>query len=457
MNDFEDSFNTEARGAEMSDGQYTQSMEHFQSHAVDANVYAGANMHNPQASWGESAVQNIATIPAISIRAFCERQATAQLIASASTDRRMGRANVDIQSGGVMAAIEYLKSNSTPNLLILECSGSAPDVVAKIDELAEFCDENVQVLVIGMTNDVQLYRELMKRGVAEYLVPPLETVQLVGSIAGLFAEPGTFTGRSIGVLGAKGGVGSSIIAHNLAWVMSCMDGLNCSILDLDLRFGTSALHFNVELQNSIESAIMQGGLGDDAAADRYITNVNDRLSIFASPAHLEKLSDVAPENYQGLVDLVRKSVPYVVLDIPSAWEEWTQDVVLSADQLVIVCEPELASLRNAKALVEKILLARPNDAPPSIILNKVGLPGRPEIPAKDFGNALGVAPKLTIPFHSELFGKALNGGSMLSEIEPESPPNQAIVALASEITGKAPPLPPEKKSFFSQFKSPLPR
>ncbi len=87
---------------------------------------------------------------------------------------------------------------------------------------------------------------------------------------------------------------------------------------------------------------------------------------------------------------------------------------------MIVATPDLASLRNAKNLLDLISKSRPNDAPPRLILNQVGMPGRPEIPVKDFAKALGVEPALCLPFDAKLFGQAANNGQMIQEVNAKA-------------------------------------
>ena len=99
---------------------------------------------------------------------------------------------------------------------------------------------------------------------------------------------------------------------------------------------------------------------------------------------------------------IRSTAPFVVLDLPHLWSGWMRKTLISADEVVIVATPDLASLRNAKNMIDLIKSSRPNDAPPRLVLNQVGVPGRPEIPAKDFGAALGVLPLtgITLPLIS---------------------------------------------------------
>ncbi len=92
--------------------------------------------------------------------------------------------------------------------------------------------------------------------------------------------------------------------------------------------------------------------------------------------------------------------------------------LIAADEIVIVATPDLASLRNAKNMIELARHARPNDAPPRLVINQANMPKRPEIPAKDFAETVGVEPLAVLGFDAALFGQAANNGQMLLELAP---------------------------------------
>ncbi|NQY14814.1 MAG: AAA family ATPase [Henriciella sp.] len=376
-------------------------------------------------------------IPAISAIAFCESGKTVSLIEAVAKDRRMQQASVQTQMGGLDAGIAYLMENPTPNLLILESSAANAAMIAKIDELASHCDEGVQVMVIGNTNDIGLYRQLMARGVSEYLVPPIAPVQIVRSISQLFSDPDApFVGKSISVIGAKGGVGASTIAHNLSWALSESAEVNTALIDLDLSFGTTALDFNHENQQTVADALLAPERVDDAVVSKLLSKVTDRLSLFTAPASVSQILDIPAESYVAIIDTVRRVMPYVVLDLPHSWSEWTYKTLLSSDEVILVCQPDLASLRNGKNMIDELKAQRPNDAPPRLVVNMMGVPKRPEIPAKDFAAAIEVEPSIVLPFDPQLFGTASNNGQMISETDSSAPSSLAIDQLASQISGR---------------------
>ena len=374
-------------------------------------------------------------IPRITIHVFADRQDSLAAAERAGQDRRMSRATTQIRIGGIPAAIAAYRQENTPPLIIVESMADAASLLDQIDQLAEVCDTGTKVIIIGATNDIQLYRELMRRGVSEYLVAPVQPLQLISAIDGLFADPAQpFVGRTIAFVGARGGTGASSVAHNTAYAMSERIGVNTVIVDYDLPFGTAGLDFNQDPLSGVADALSQPDRLDATLLDRMMARCTDRLSLFAAPATLDGDWDVRPEAFEEVTSRIRSTAPFVVLDLPHMWCSWMRSTLVSADEVVVVATPDLASLRNAKNMIDVIRQGRPNDAPPRLVLNQVGMPGRPEIPAKDFGAALGVHPSLSIPFDAKLFGAAANNGQMILDTGARTRSAEAFETLAQIVS-----------------------
>jgi len=209
--------------------------------------YARQNQDEPATgapAAGTTPDEHIAPAPRVSVQAFCESVETAASVQAAGEDRRLAKAHLKIQMGGMAAAIEAYRSAPTPNVIILE-TDSRSDVLAGLDQLATVCDPGTRVIVIGKVNDVTLYRELVRRGVSDYAIAPVEPIDVVRSICNLFSAPeAKAVGRIVAVVGAKGGVGASTIAHNVAWAIARDLALDSVVADLDLAFGTAGLDYN---------------------------------------------------------------------------------------------------------------------------------------------------------------------------------------------------------------------
>jgi pilus assembly protein CpaE len=378
-------------------------------------------------------------VPRITIHASCDRHEVADLIAGITADRRMARAEISVESGGIDAAVTRFASQASPNLLILDTLMQGQQMLHALDRLAQVIEEGTKVVIIGAVNDIALFRELMSRGVSEYIVPPLQALDLIRTVCGLYVNPDKpFAGRVIGVIGARGGIGASTIAHNLAWSIAERQESSATLLDLDLSFGTAALDFNQDPPQSIADALMAPDRVDDVFLERVTTKQTQRLQMLTAPATLEREFELDPQSYEIVIERVRRTSPFVVLDLPHIWTSWVKHTLLAADDAIIVAGPDLASLRNTKNIIDLLKSMRPYDSPPAVVLSMVGVPKRPEIPFKDFAEALGAEPVAAIPFDPQLFGMAANNGQMIGEVAAQSKTAIALDALAASLTGRKP-------------------
>ncbi|MBV9330444.1 MAG: AAA family ATPase [Alphaproteobacteria bacterium] len=380
-------------------------------------------------------------VPRISIHAFCEFPDTGASLQRAATDRRLSKAHLTVELGGVAAAVEQYSGQVTPNLLIIETRLSGKEALDELDRLAEVCDPATKVVVVGRANDVELYRELLRRGASEYLVAPVNPLDVIEVISGLYLDrDAPPIGRVVAFIGARGGVGSSTLAHNVGWCIAESLNINTTIVDFDLPFGTTALDFNEEGGQGVVDALSAPERLDDVLLDRLLLKRGERLSLFTAPATLDRETDAVPDAYEAVIDSVRSTTPCVIIDLPHQWTTWIRNTLIAADDIVVVASPDLASLRNAKNIIEAVKAARPNDTPPRLVLNQIGQPKRPEIPTKDFAETMGFEPQAFLPFDPATFGAAANNGQMLIEIAPKSPAADGIRSLAEIVTGRAVPV-----------------
>ncbi len=376
-------------------------------------------------------------VPRVSIQVFCETPDVAGVVQSAMGDRRMRKAHVKQNMGGAAAAVEAYRTAPTPNVIVLEATSQKDLLLSQLDDLAQYCDAGTKVIVIGRVNDIVLYRQLIARGVSEYLVWPFGVFEFVAAISQLFRGPNSKPiGRVVSVIGAKGGVGASTIAHNLAWQLSSGLDMATVIADFDLGFGTAGLDFNQDPPQGVAEAVFAPERVDANLVDRLLSKCGEKLSLLAAPAMLDRLYDFNETAFDSLVDTMRASSPWVVLDIPHAWNAWTRRMLVGSDEVVVVAAPDLANLRNAKNIMDNIRGARPHDHPPRLILNGVGMQKRPEISVPDFAKTIEVEPIAVIPHDAKLFGSAANNGQMIAEIDPKNRCAEILAEVAGLIAGR---------------------
>jgi pilus assembly protein CpaE len=383
------------------------------------------------------AAADVRPVPRISIQAFCDSPDLAKVLEGAAADRRMARAHVKVHSGGIVAAAEFYQGAATPNLIIVESKLAPARLDAELDRLSEVCDAGTKVVVIGHVNDVELYRSLTHRGVSEYLVAPVDLMGVIRAVSDLYVDRATQPlGRTVAFVGAKGGVGSSMVAHNVAWAIARAFENDVVVADLDLPFGTAGLDFNQDPTQGIAEAVGAPDRLDDNFLDRLLAKCSDHLSLLAAPATLDRTYDFDEGAFEAVIDVAQGGVPAVVLDVPHSWNAWVKKTLLAVDEVVLTVEPDLANLRNAKNIVDMLRQGRANDIPARLVINKSGLAKRPEIKVEDFSTALNLKPLAIIPFDAHLFGTAANNGQMIAETDPKSPIAGAFDMIARTVTNR---------------------
>ena len=376
-------------------------------------------------------------IPRISIQAFCDNVGIANAVQYAADDRRLSKAHVSVHMGGISAAVSHYVDSPTPNLIIIDSALGGGELIAELDRLAESCDPGTKVIVIGRHNDVMFYRELLKRGVGEYLVSPVDPIGLMESISNLYNNPDTDpVGHVFAFVGAKGGVGSSTICHNVGWTISEVLKTDVTIADLDLAFGTTGLDFNQDPVQGIAEALAAPERLDDQLLDRLLTKCSEHLSIFAAPVVIDRDYDISPDACDLVLDVARQNVPFVAVDLPHGWSPWSKRVLLQADEVIITAVPDLANLRNAKNIVDLLQTSRKNDSKPHLILNMANLPKRQEITVKEFEQALDAKVLSVIDYDAETFSQASNNGQMVAELSPKAKSVEKFNDIALKITGR---------------------
>lgn len=404
---------------------------------VEYEIKNTTELRNAEDAVRMAELENMRPLPRISVHAFCESEELQRVMERCSHDRRMSKVSLRITSGGIAAAANMFATAPTPNLIILETRTVSASVLNELAPLATVCDPSTKVIIIGYHNDIALYRELVRNGISEYMVQPVAMPDIMMAMATIFVDPDAEPlGRSIAFIGAKGGVGSSTIAHNCAFGISNLFSTETILADLDLPYGTANIDFDQDPTQGIAEAVYAPERLDEVFLDRLLTKCSEHLSLLAAPSLLDRAYDFEGQAFQPVLEVLQRNAPITVLDVPHAWSEWTRSVLASVDEVVICASPDLANLRNTKNMMDALRKMRPNDKMPHLILNQVGMPKRPEISPADFCGPLETDPIAIIPFDANLFGNAANSGRMISEMDAKSPTAETISQISHIVTGR---------------------
>ena len=373
----------------------------------------------------------------ISIVAFLVNADSIAAVEALKEDRYFFRSTIEIHEGGIEAASAQLAEKRTPALLIVETTAGKEQMFQQLEALANVCDPETKLILFGKENDIGLFRTLIAEGISDYLITPVTPEQIKETATKIFqGQESDSEGRMIAFIGMAGGAGSSVISHNVAHEMSEHYDEQAVTVDMDVPYGTALLDYNMQARQSIVDALTQSASLDATVLNQFFMEFGDtKLSVLGSPASLSTGLQVSPEPVDKLLRVLKPMAEFIVIDLPHVWESWVNDVLAAADEVIMVCRPDLTNLRNAKNVVEYLGPKRGSDAPTRVVLNQVGAAKKADLSSGDFKDALAIDPCVSIPYDPEAFGLALNNGEMMSKASAKSKATEAIKELAKIVSG----------------------
>jgi pilus assembly protein CpaE len=356
---------------------------------------------------------------------------------------------VEVMRGGIAKAIEYLGGQRSPNTLIVDISGvDLP--VSQVHALEEVCEPGVAVIAIGTRNEIGLYRDLLQAGVSEYIVKPLNAQLLsralnAGTVAAAASPIQQKLGTMVAVIGARGGVGTTTLAVNLAWHLANRQSRRVALVDLDLQNGDCALALNIKPTPGLREALVNPARIDSTLLERVMTPVGSRLFVLSSEEPLRDNLRFGPEAVDTLASALRDQFHYVILDVPRIPEPPYQRALDLADFRIIIGDQTLRSVRDTVRLRTTL-----NEADAKhrtlFVVNRQGEGGRHAVTLQEMRKVLDLRPSAVIPFHPTSFVAAVTNSQVAAARRGKFA--EAIGALVLELSGRR----PERRRWWSSAK-----
>lgn len=386
----------------------------------------------------------------LTIDVFAINEQTASAGKALAEQRAFSRCKVAVREGGLARAVTHYADHPSPHLIIVEDDGDDDTLQGRLDGLAQVVEPGRKLIVVGSVNDISVYRRIVSLGVTDYLVSPLKLEAMMDAIERAAHDPkGPERCKYIAVMGARGGTGSSTIAHNLAWAASKKIGLKTILVDLDLTFGTAGLAFNQDPRQPLGEAFSDPERLDATLIERFMTNEDENLQILSTPGTLRQYDEIDDEVVEKAVDLCRQMAKLVIVDVPHVWTGWSESVLTGADEAVLVVAPDIANIRDARNLLDFLNGKRGDNRATRMIINKSDLAKRTKLLPKDISNTLGVQPIANIPFDPVVFIESSNDGKMVGERFKSHKLVGTFTDLAMKLgaRGNVKGAKPEKKKF----------
>jgi pilus assembly protein CpaE len=368
--------------------------------------------------------------------AFVTDDASRQAAVTAANEQ--GWTGALIADGGVAGAIESLSDVPTPRVLLIDISEST-DPFRDINRLAEVCMEGTRVIALGKVNDVEMFRRLIQAGVDDYLVKPVSATTLsraftaVGRDKGAAREGGAL-GRLLDELGARGGIGTTTLAANLAWIVAHEQNRRSMLVDLDLQFGGLALALDIEPSRGLAEALHNAGRIDDLLVERAAVKVDEQLSVLCAEEGLERATHVDPAAIEALMGRLRAGFECVVVDLPRSMLAEHAHLVAAADVIMVVTDYTLLAARDCPRVLKRVREAGPKGKV-MLIADRVGAAGHGEIAKSDLEKTLDATIDYEIANDPKSAGSSAETGKPLAVVAPRGKAAAAIRAVAEQVMG----------------------
>jgi pilus assembly protein CpaE len=240
-----------------------------------------------------------------------------------------------------------------PELIFIDLAED-PEVGIKLAQFLAEQQPNRQFIAAGPVLAPELLMEAMRAGITEYLpkpvarealLPALERMQRKLGVGGAESrEPG----RVLSFFSAKGGAGATTIATNLAIQLQQLTGKKVLLVDLDLELGEIALFLGVQARFSLMDLMRNLHRMDADLLGSYIEQHRSGVHLLCAPYQPEKLDAVNGDQLRELLQFLKRHYDYVVVDTPRSFSPVTLTALEQADQIYLIANVDLASLRNIK-------------------------------------------------------------------------------------------------------------
>jgi pilus assembly protein CpaE len=300
-------------------------------------------------------------------------------------------------------------STKLPDIIVVDTRGARaiPPALAAVKRQYP----NIGVLVVASESDPSVLLEAMRAGANEFLQEPIGASALEQGISRLLTNRGTptATGEVFAFIGAKGGVGTTTAAVNVATALSKVAPAQILLADLHLTHGDAAILFGAEPRFSVVDALENTHRFDEAFFRGLVTPTTAGPDLLASSDRaMLPYGDV--QRFRSVVEFAAQVYRYVVLDVPRA-DGAALEALGNAAQIVVVANQELAAARSASRLAAALRHRYGRDRV-SVIVSRVDK--HAEITQADIEKVVGSKIEHMLPSDYRLALDALNRGRPLA-------------------------------------------
>jgi pilus assembly protein CpaE len=328
------------------------------------------------------------------------------------------------------------------DVLLLEYQENNPQLDRWIETTATNPKNPAVFLVFPEISASQLWKAL-HLGVKECFAFPVGPEEFKAAVDRFLTHtalkpPLEGPGRIISLLGCKGGVGTSFLASNLAYLISREQKGQVLLVDLDLQYAQLVHFFDIKARHSLSDLIAHLEEMDHSYLQNVVYPYNKCLAILPGPANLEEAEAITAEHLGKILSYLKNMQVFrwILLDAGHRMEEITLKALELSDHLVLVTVPSVPALANTRKWLGLLHLLD-LEVPVEIWLN--AWDKNTPLALSEVSDYLGAEVYATLPGDADAVNRSINDGRPLTETDPRHPLCQALQTRADRLMGKENP------------------
>ncbi|MEH6547794.1 MAG: cellulose synthase operon protein YhjQ/BcsQ [Sneathiella sp.] len=359
--------------------------------------------------------------------------------------KNSGRVKFDVWQGRIEDVIGKFQNTKSPASLIVDISNEISPV-SELEKLAKICTPNVNVIVFGNQDSVAMYRDVLAMGAVDYLVKPIASDLLLEALdrsnADYLARPSNNqSGKTIAVLGVRGGVGSTTVVANIGWVLSTIFGYKVTLTDFNLCNGSLALDLGLTSSSAFSELLRDPSRIDGVFVKRATSTYGKNLDILSTDDGSDKSIEVAGESIFRLMKILKREYRFIIQDLQRFPFGGAIGMLEAADTRVLVINKTLAAVRDCGRILSKLTCE--DSKKTLVILNNVTQSTRNDVPIGKIQSFIERPVDLVIPYEKYIMATAHLQGEVASK--NSGPVQDAYKEIAGQIVGPNLALPKPKK------------
>ena len=353
------------------------------------------------------------------LSAFVSDSMSKQVVDAAVAD--LGLAYTTCVQGDVDQAVEFLRNNRAPKILLIDLSNSDLPMT-NMEKIIEFCSPDVSIIAIGAKNDVGLFRTLLKVGIADYLVKPIsvdlvkKAISTIVSGTNAYDTPESRKGKFIAFVGMTGGIGATTLATNCAWILANKFFKRSVIVDGDHQFGNANLLLDMKTESSYIDMLESPDKIDDYFVETSLKRYGPRLFYLGGKTDIARNSEYDVEAFAYFMEMVQKQFNYLTVDLKLSVNPLSRVLISKTQSFVIIADLSTASAYNAASFIE-YLKQDSREKQLIVVLNKIGMFPRGGISKDAFEKIVGMQVNYIMPFDTQVPYGAANVGQPIATLD----------------------------------------